>query len=183
MASKEVLARSKNAALRSNEHFTSLCIEMEFEACAGCSTIMRRIQGDKKIYLSVHVDDIILISKPEDVDWFSQTVGRTLTMKMDGPHLQGEGGSLYYLKKRITLLPEGILIQPNNTYIPKLIARLKVSGRRKRGLPYHSTLESYCAENDLEPERLTGESAVLFRSALGLILLADGKPYVRFSTF
>ena len=159
---KKCLPGQRNAALRWNEHFTSLCSEMEFEAFAGCSTIMRRIQGDKKIYLSVHVDDIILISKPEDVDWFSQTV-RTLTMKMDGPHLQGEGGSLYYLKKKITLLPEGILFQPNNTYIPKLIALLKVSGRRKRVLPYHATLESYCPENDLEPERLTGESASLFR--------------------
>lgn len=42
--------------------------------------------------------------KPEDVDWFSQTAGRKLTMNMDGPHLQG--GSLYYLKKKITLLPD-----------------------------------------------------------------------------
>ena len=173
----------RNAALRWNEHFTLLCTEMEFEAYAGCSTIMRKIQGGKRIYLSVHVDDIILISKPEDLDWFSQTVGRTLTMKMDGPHLQGEGGSLYYLKKKITLLPEGIFIQPNNTYIPKLIALLKVSGRRKRGLPYHATLESYCPENDLEPERLTGESAALFRSALGLILyVAQDRPDIQFST-
>ncbi len=180
---KKCLPGQRNAALRWNEHFISLCTEMEFEAYAGCSTIMRRIQRDKRIYLSVHVDDIILISKPEDVDWFSQTVGRTLTMKMDGPHLQGEGGSLYYLKKKITLLAEGILIQPNNTYIPKLIALLKVSGRRKRGLPYHATLESYCPENDLESERLSGESASLFRSALGLILyVAQDRPDIQFST-
>ena len=44
-------------------------------------------------------------------------------------------------KKKIILLPEGILIQPNNTYIPKLISLLKVSGRRGTGLPYHSTLK------------------------------------------
>ena len=91
---KKCLPRQRNAALRWNEHFISFCTEMEFEAYAGCSTIMRRIQGGNRIYLSVHVDDIILISKPEDVEWFSQTAGRTLTMKMDGPHLQGEGGSL-----------------------------------------------------------------------------------------
>ena len=39
---------------------------------------------------------------------------------------------MFYLKKRITLLPEGILVQPNGTYIPKLINMLKISGRRKK---------------------------------------------------
>ena len=175
------LPGQRNAALRWNEHLTSLCEERNLEPYSGCATIMRLIQGDRRIYLSVHVDDIILICKPEDVEWFSQTVGRTLTMKKDGPHQQGEGRSLYYLKKKITLLPEGILIQPNNTYIPKLVALLKISGRRKRGLPYHATLESYCAEHDWEPERLVGDNAALFRSALGLILyIAQDRPDIQF---
>ena len=38
-------------------------------------------------------------------------------------------------------------------YIPKLVALMKVSGRRKKGLPYHATLE-----------------AAVFRSGLGLAL-------------
>jgi len=177
------LPGQRNAALRWNEHFTGLCSEVGMESYAGCSTIMRLIQGDRRIYLSVHVDDVILICKPEDVEWLSQTVGRTWTMKKDGPHRQGEGGSLYYLKKKITLLSEGILIQRSNTYIPKLTALLKTSGRRKRGLPYHSTLESYCPDNDYEPERLVGENAALFRSALGPILyIAQGRVDIQFST-
>ena len=82
-----------------------------------------------------------------------------------------------------TLTPEGILIQPNNTYIPKLIALLNISGRRGKGLPYHSTLESYNAELDLEQERLQGEQAVTFRSALGLILyIAQDRPDIQFPT-
>ena len=177
------LPGQRDAALRWNEHFTGLCSEVGMESYAGCSTIMRLIQGDRRIYLSVHVDDIILICKPEDVEWFSQTVGRTLSMKKDGPHRQGEGGSLYYLKKKITLLSEGILIQPSNTYISKLTALLKTSGRIKRGLPYHSTLESYCPDSDYEPERLVGENAALFRSALGLILyIAQDRVDIQFST-
>ncbi len=105
----------------------------------------------EEVYLGVHVDDIILICRPQTVDRFSQTVGRTATMKVDGPQRQGEGGSLYYLKKKITLLLEGVLIQPNNTYLPKLIALFKVSGRRKRGLRYHATLEPYSQEIAWEP--------------------------------
>ena len=124
----------------------------------------------------------ILICKPEDVKWFSQTVGRTWTMKVDGPHPQGEV-DLYYLQKKITLLPEGVLIQPNKAYTSKLNTLLKVSGRRKRGLPYHVTLESYSQELDWEGESLEGESASLFRSSLGSILyIAQDRPGIQFST-
>ena len=137
----------------------------------------------RKVFLSVHVDDILFIGKPEDVSWFSNTAGSSLTMKVDGPHEQGSGKMLHYLKKRITLLPEGVLIQPNNTYIPKLISLLKVSGRRGRGLPYHSTLEAYNAELENDNERLEGEQAATFRSALGLILyIAQDRPDIQFPT-
>ena len=36
------------------------------------------------------------------------------------------GEVLFYLKKKITMLPEGALIQPHGTYIPKLLNLLKV---------------------------------------------------------
>ena len=179
----ECLPGQRNAALRWNEYFTELCTAVGFEPYPGCPTIMRFLDGARRIYLSVHVDDILLICKPADVEWFSQTAGKKLTMKIDGPHLQGEGGVLYYLKKKITLLQEGVLIQPNGPYIPKLISVLKISGRRKKGLPYHSTLESYNADLEIEGEKLTGEAANLFRSALGLILyIAQDRPDVQFST-
>ena len=75
------------------------------------------------------------------------------------------------------------MIQPNNTYIPKLISLLKISGRRGRGLPYHSTLEAYNAELENENERLEGEQAATFRSALGLILyISQDRPDIQFST-
>ena len=53
-----------------------------------------------------------------------------------------------YLKKRITMnmKEDGILIQPNATYVPKLSFLLKVSGRRRKGLPYHAILESFSAD-------------------------------------
>ncbi len=118
---------------------------------------MTLIDGKRRVYLSVHVDDILLICKAADVDRFTQTAGKKLTMKIDGPHLQGEGGVLYYLRKKIILLQEGVLIQPNGTYIPKLISLLKIIGRRKKGLPYHSTLESYNADLEIEGGKLTGD--------------------------
>ena len=180
---KKCLPGQRNAALRWYEHFSSLCTDAGMEPCLGCPTIMKLSNQVRKVFLSVHVDDILFIGKPEDVSWFSNTAGSSLTMKIDGPHEQGSGKMLHYLKKRITLLPEGVLIQPNNTYIPKLISLLKVSGRRGRGLPYHSTLEAYNAELGNDSERLEGEQAATFRSALGLILyISQDRPDIQFPT-
>ena len=178
---KKCLPGQRNAALRWYEHFSSLCIDAGMEPYLGCPTIMKLSNQVRKVFLSVYVDDILFIGKPEDVSWFANTAGSSLTMK--GPHELGSGRMLHYLKKRITLLPEGVLIQPNNTYIPKLISLLKISGRRGRGLPYHSTLEAYNAELENDNERLEGEQAATFRSALGLILyISQDRPDIQFST-
>jgi hypothetical protein len=67
-------------------------------------------------------------------------------------------------------------------YIPKLINMLKVSGRRKKGLPHHAVLETYNSEFP-EQDVLTGEEASLFRSALGLILyVSHDRPDISFAT-
>ena len=139
-------------------------------AFPGAPTIMRHADVNKKIFLNVHVDDILLVCNPVDLQWFQETIGATLTMKVDGPHQQGSGEQLMYLKKRITMREDGILIQPNATYVPKLVSLLKVSGRRRKGLPYHATLEAFSPEVALEAELLDGEQAATFRSGLGLVL-------------
>ena len=53
-------------------------------------------------------------------------------MKVDGPIMPGDGSQVMYLKKRMTMRPGGILMQPNATYIPELVGLMKVSGRRKK---------------------------------------------------
>lgn len=116
-------------------------------------------QGDKRIYCSVHVDDVILMD-PIDKE------------KEDLSILEEENHSI---------TPGGNLIQPAPIHPKVGISVLKV--RRKHGLPYHATLESYCPENDWEPGRLVGDSAALFRSSLGLILhIAQDRPDIQFST-
>ena len=80
----------------------------------------------------MHVDDILLICWLEDVPRLQQSLGATLKMKVDGPHLLAIGDQLMYLNKRITLKEDGVLIQSNATYIPKLTSLLKVTGRKKK---------------------------------------------------
>ena len=179
---KRCLPGQRNAALRWFEYFSNLCQSVGMESYKGCPTIMKLVDGESRVYLSVHVDDVLLVGNEKDLEWFKKEVASGLTIKVDGPHAQGSGDIMFYLKKRITLLPEGILVQPNGTYIPKLINMLKISGRRKKGLPHHAVLETYNSEFP-EQDVLTGEEASLFRSALGLILyFSHDRPDISFAT-
>eukprot|EP00435_Cladocopium_sp_Y103_P003447 s3968_g1.t1 len=171
-----------NAALRWHLRFANICEGAGFQAFPGTPTVMRHGDLNRKMFINVHVNDILLICKPEDVPWFKQTVGATLKMKVDGPHLLASGEQVMYLKKRITLKEDGILIQPNATYVPKLISILKVRGRRKKGLPHHATLESFNADLALGSESLTSDQTSVFRSGLGLALyVAMDRPDIQFA--
>eukprot|EP00435_Cladocopium_sp_Y103_P030011 s1403_g7.t1 len=123
---KRCLPGQRNAALRWHQHIGGLCEEADLEAFPGAPTILRHKDINRKIFVNIHVDDILLVCNPGDVEWFQQTVGATLTMKLDGPYLPGSGKQLMYLKKRMTMRSNGILIQPNSTYIPKLVALMQV---------------------------------------------------------
>ena len=143
---------------------------------------MKLVNNNHRIYLTIHVDDVLIVSSSKDFEWFRENVTKDLTIKVDGPHAQGSGEMLLYLKKRISLLPEGVLIQPNGAYIPKLVELLKLGKRRFKGLPHHPTLESYQADQQLRGLLGEAESAT-FRSALGLILyMAQDRPDIGFAT-
>ena len=178
---RRCLPGQRNAALRWHEYFSEKCIEAGMVAYPGCPTIMMLVNEQRRIYLNIHVDDILLVCNDEDLKWFQEKVTNQFTIKMDGPHAQDSGEVLFYLKKKITMTPEGVLIQPNGTYIPKLLNLLKVSGRRKKSLPHHSTLEAYNQEKELE--ELPAEEVKTFRSALGLILyISHDRPDIGFAT-
>ncbi len=98
-----------------------------------------------------------------------------LTVKRHGSHDQGGHQKVFYLKKQITLMSDGILIGPSATYIPKLLALLKVSSSRSKGLPRHATLEKYVPELEQPQERLSPEDCKLFRSGLGLVICSTGQ--------
>ena len=69
--------------------------------------------------------------------------------------------------------PGGILFQPNSTYIPQLLALMRVNGRRKK--------EGF-ADLVVKDELLDAEQAATFRSGLGLALyLAMDRPDIQFA--
>ena len=175
------LPGQRNAALRWNEYFTEICKGCGLVPYPGSPTIFKHKDDERKIFITIHVDDIMVVSSQNDAEWFLEQI-KMLTLKKDGPHDQGSNQKVFYLKKQITLMDDGILIQPSSTYIPKLIALLKVSSRRSKGLPYHATLESYVPELEHPEDRLSPENCKLFRSGLGLVLyVAQDRPDIQFA--
>ena len=110
---RRCLPGQRNAALRWHQYFGNLCEQAGPVSFPGTPTVLRHRDIKRQLYANVHVDDILLVCKPEDVKWFQETVGAGLTMKTDGPHLSASGSQVMYLKKRITMRSDGILIQPN----------------------------------------------------------------------
>ena len=89
------LPGQRNAALRWHLHFAQICEGAGLKAFPGTPTVMRHGDLDRKVFINAHVNDILLICRPEDVPWFQQTVGATLKMKVDGPHLQASGDQVF----------------------------------------------------------------------------------------
>ena len=178
---KRCLPGQRNAALRWYDFFANLCRECGMVAYSGSPTIFRHEDPSKHVYLTIHVDDVLLVSSAEDAEWFLRCISK-LTVKKDGPHAQKSNAKVFYLKKQITLCDEGVLLQPSSTYIPKMVSLLGVTGRRSKGLPYHATLDNYVAEEALEKERLNPQASRTFRSALGLALyVAQDRPDIQFA--
>ena len=84
-------------------------------------------------------------------------VDHYLTMKMDGPYQPGSGDMFYYLKKRWALLEQGVFVQPNPSYIHKMVELLQLQNKKHKSLPHHSTLEVSDKASSSATEFLNGE--------------------------
>ena len=78
---------------------------------------------------------------------------RFFTMKNSEMCSVASGGEINYLKKRITCMvasssqTPGIVLQPNKSYIPKLVQMFKLDGKKSKSLPHHADLSVYHPES------------------------------------
>ena len=77
---------------------------------------------------------------------------------------------MYYLKKRITLCSQGVFIQPNPTYVTKMVSLLGVENKKVKSLPHYASLETYSKDEIAEHEKLSVADQKTYRSGLGLAL-------------
>ncbi|CAK9101753.1 Reverse transcriptase Ty1/copia-type domain-containing protein [Durusdinium trenchii] len=156
--------RQRNAALRWSEHFKELVEKMNFESYKGMPTVFKR--STRKMFLMIHVDDVLVASGIEDGTWFSKMVRKQLTMNAEGPFEYGSNNTFYYLKKKVVLARQGIFVQPNPSCIKKMVELLELHGKKTKTLPHHSNLEVYDKDNIKEHERLNAEDQRMFRSGI-----------------
>ena len=89
-------------------------------------------------------------------------------------HDELSGKTLYYLKKKVMLARQGIVIQPNPSYIKKMVELLELEGK---SFPHHSSLEVYNKDEIKDNERLDAEGQQIFSSGLELALyIAQDQP-------
>eukprot|EP00435_Cladocopium_sp_Y103_P023665 s3633_g5.t1 len=67
---KRCLPGHRNAALRWHQHLGGLCEQAELEAFPGAPTSFRHKDLSRKVFVNIHVDDILLFCNPGDVEWF-----------------------------------------------------------------------------------------------------------------
>ena len=141
---------------------------------------MRMKDKQRTVFLCVRVDDILFLGKPEDVKWFKETAGSSLTMKADGPHGQGSGGFFHYLKK--------------SRYLPKVFWFGQTTPTSRSWFRCWTSVEDVARDFlTTQLSSRTMPSWILrkndykvnkqFRSALGLILyIAQDRPDIQFPT-
>ena len=161
------LPGQRNAAQRWAEHFGAIFAEHVFENFQG-GTIYRHRSG--QAYLSIHVDDTILVASEEFCISFHREISKKMKAKLDGPLGCGRDGALYYLKRQLEFSESGIDLSCNAKYIPKLVEMLHVTERRGKSVPGHHGLQVYDSETISESEFLNTKDARIFRSGLGVCI-------------
>ena len=172
------LPGQRRAALHWNEFFESVVQQMGFIAFEPMPTVFRHTE--RRVYLTIHVDDLLVIGSDFDCKWFLDELSLHFNLKSSGPFSSSEPAEVQYLKKNIIITPDGIVVEPCKQYIPKLLELLHVENRREKTCPHHNNLEAYSRDKILPGELLNAEQARVFRGGLGLCLyLAQDRPDVQ----
>ena len=175
---RRCLPGQRRAALHWNEHFESVVQSMGFISFDAMPTVFKH--GEKKLYLTIHVDDLLVVGSMFDCKWFLEELARHFSLKSSGPFPCGQPAEVQYLKKNLVITPDGISIEPCKQYIPKLLELLQVENRREKSLPNHANLEANHKDKVLANEGLTGDLVKQFRGGLGLCLyLAQDRPDIQ----
>ena len=172
------LPGQRKAPLHWREHFESTVSKFDFIPFEGMVTVYKH--KVKCMYITIHVDDLLGIGSQDDCEWFKSEVSKCFTVKSEGPNSLDERWECQYLKRTLICNETGIVIEPNERYVPKLLELLKMENRRGKSLPHHAQLEAYSADRVLEVEKLGISESKVFRGGLGTCLyLAQDRPDIQ----
>lgn len=162
------LPGQRRAALHWNEKFESVAQTMGFIAFEPTPTVF--CHSDRRISLTIHVDDLLVVGSDFDCNWFLKELSVHFNLKSNGPFRCDQPAEVQYLKKNVIITADGIVIEPCKQYIPKLLELLQVENRREKSCPHHNNLEVYDRNKVLAGEFYGPEQTRVFRGCLGLCL-------------
>lgn len=77
------------------------------------------------MYITIHVDNSLIIGSNDVCNRFNDEICKVFSVKRDGP-CNSERWECQYLKTTMVCAGDGLIVEPNKQYIPKLVDLLKV---------------------------------------------------------
>ena len=114
------------------------------------------------------MDDELLAGRREDSLWLVEELEKVFRVEKEGPYplnRVGNGEELRYLKRKYVFVEEGIVVQPNEKYIKKLLELYDLGRLKSKATPEHVDLVKEDKSKELGPEETKR-----FRSGLGSVL-------------
>ena len=114
------------------------------------------------------MDDELLAGQREDSLWLVEELEKVFRVEKEGPYPLnriGNGEELRYLKRKYVFVEEGIVVQPNEKYIKKLLELYDLGRLKSKATPEHVDLVKEDKSKELGPEETKR-----FRSGLGSVL-------------
>ena len=121
----------------------------------------------KRMYLTIHVDDLLVIGSNDDRNWFKTELSKTFTMKCEGPDME----NCLQRSWNCDRIQQTTYSQVTRTF----------EGRKSsRPVPHHAQLETYLAGRVLDAEKLNDTARKLFRGGSGICSdIAQDCPFCR----
>ena len=163
---KRCLPGQRNAATRWYEHLRSILERLGFEFSQHVPALAKH--KTKAVCISIHVDDELLAGQREDSLWLVEELEKVFRVEKEGPYplnRNGNGEELRYLKRKYVFVGEGIVAQPNEKYIKKLLELYDLGRLKSKATPEHVDLVKEDKSKELGPEETER-----FRSGLGSVL-------------
>ena len=163
---KRCLPGQRNAATRWYEHLRSILERLGFEFSQHVPALAKH--KTRAVCISIHVDDELLAGQREDSLWLVEELEKVCRVEKEGPYpltRNGNGEELRYLKRKYVFVGEGIVVQPNEKYIKKLLELYDLGRLKSKATPEHVDLVKEDKSKELGPEETKR-----FRSGLGSVL-------------
>ena len=178
---KRNLPGQRNAAAQWFKGFCKVATEFGLVQDTMQPTMMKKPEAPEgsdtggKLYLTIHVDDLLLVGDEPEVEKFISHMERKgWKTEKRGPLYMG---SFSYLKREMELIEKGITIRPDKQHIKELAKLTNVEHRKHRTTPGDGNFNRLSKDD----EPMKHEDITKYRSCVGkLLYISPDRPDVQY---